>query len=150
MHVMMLASKTLMPRLGGCLFLVRLLVFPLAQPGPWLWPQHTFTCFLTPPFVQDATTPGFTFPELDPSGPYGIDSLQKKQNFAIGISGGGLRAVTLGLGFVSGLWRSKLLQKARYIGGASGEEAAQGCRQGCCKAPPCSMVRPRPHAMHRQ
>lgn len=32
MHVMMLASKTLMPRLGGCLFLVRLLVFPLSQP----------------------------------------------------------------------------------------------------------------------
>ncbi|GAX84700.1 hypothetical protein CEUSTIGMA_g12122.t1 [Chlamydomonas eustigma] len=67
----------------------------------------------------DATEPGFIFPELS-DGPFGIPALQKKANIGIGVSGGGLRAVFLGLGYLRGMHMLGLLNKARYLGGASG------------------------------
>jgi hypothetical protein len=67
----------------------------------------------------DATEPGFVFPELS-DGPFGIPALQRKANIGIGVSGGGLRAVFLGLGYLRGMHMLGHLNKARYLGGASG------------------------------
>ena len=46
----------------------------------------------------DSSDPRFVFPELS-QGEYGIPALQQKANFGIGVSGGGLRALCLGLGW---------------------------------------------------
>lgn len=75
---------------------------------------------MTPcPWSGDATQPGFVFPELS-DGEFGIPNLQAKGSFGIGVSGGGLRATSLAIGWLRGMQRLGLLRKARYLGSASG------------------------------
>jgi hypothetical protein len=67
-------------------------------------------------------------------GPFGIPALQAKANFGIGVSGGGLRAAFLDLGWLRGMHMLGLLNKARYLGGASGEidrQSAERRGRGC-------------------
>ena len=54
------------------------------------------------------------------SGPFGIPALQRKASFGIGVSGGGLRAAFLALGWLRGMHMLGHLAKARYLGSASG------------------------------
>ncbi|WIA35178.1 hypothetical protein OEZ86_003644 [Tetradesmus obliquus] len=46
--------------------------------------------------------------------------LQRKPNLGICVSGGGMRATTLALGWVRALWQMGVLQQARYIASNSG------------------------------
>jgi len=70
----------------------------------------------------NATSPGFLYPEQDPSpeNEFFIPSLLDKPNFGVCMSGGGLRAAILMLGYGRVLWREGLWQKMRYAGGSSG------------------------------
>eukprot|EP00195_Chlamydomonas_chlamydogama_P014059 CAMPEP_0202914100 /NCGR_PEP_ID=MMETSP1392-20130828/62226_1 /ASSEMBLY_ACC=CAM_ASM_000868 /TAXON_ID=225041 /ORGANISM="Chlamydomonas chlamydogama, Strain SAG 11-48b" /LENGTH=84 /DNA_ID=CAMNT_0049605621 /DNA_START=154 /DNA_END=405 /DNA_ORIENTATION=+ len=62
-------------------------------------PDKVFNATIWPGY---ALTPGWQFPELS-SGDYGIPALQAKPNFGVGVSGGGLRATALALGWLRGL-----------------------------------------------
>ena len=49
-----------------------------------------------------------------------MPGLQNKANFAIALSGGGMRAATFGLGVLRGLNMNGQLMKARYLTSNSG------------------------------
>jgi len=70
-----------------------------------------------------ALNPGWQFPELG-DGDYSIPALKAKPNFGIGVSGGGLRATSLALGWLRGMNMLGYLKKARYLGSASGGSLA--------------------------
>lgn len=76
--------------------------------------QHediTVTCWTSPSY----------FPELSPGGgDFAVPSLADKEDLGICMSGGGLRAATLSLGFLRALHNLGILKKARYIAGTSG------------------------------
>ena len=64
---------------------------------------------------------GFVFPELRPAeAEGGVLELQAKPNFAVCISGGGVRATTCALGWIRILHRENLLKDARYLCSISG------------------------------
>ena len=59
---------------------------------------------------------GFVFPELrKDEAEGGIPGLQGKPNFAVCISGGGMRATTLATGWVRTLFDEQILKDARYL-----------------------------------
>jgi hypothetical protein len=68
----------------------------------------------------NATSPDFLYPEQDPKGEHYLPILADKPSFGVAMSGGGLRAAILMLGYGRVLWREGLLQKARYVGSSSG------------------------------
>ena len=64
---------------------------------------------------------GFVFPELrKDEAEGGIPGLQGKPNFAVCISGGGMRATTLATGWVRTLVQEQILKDARYLTSNSG------------------------------
>lgn len=63
-------------------------------------------------------SPGFIFPELR-GDEDGVASLLAKQDFAIGLSGGGMRACCQVLGWVRALHHLGILQQARYVSACS-------------------------------
>jgi len=66
-------------------------------------------------------TTGFVFPELrDSDEEGGFKPLKVKENFGICLSGGGMRATTLALGWVRILHKQRILQQARYMSSNSG------------------------------
>lgn len=77
----------------------------LAQLQQHLGALH-FTCatnlllLSTCPTLPTPTAPWFTYPEATPSSAYYLETLAKRPNFGIALSGGGYRAVTTGLGYI--------------------------------------------------
>mmetsp|Transcript_10574 Transcript_10574/g.24057 ORF Transcript_10574/g.24057 Transcript_10574/m.24057 type:complete len:575 (+) Transcript_10574:98-1822(+) len=63
--------------------------------------------------------PGFVFPELRNDSD-GVKSVKDKPDFAICVSGGGMRATTCALGWLRALFHFGFLQKARYLCSNSG------------------------------
>jgi hypothetical protein len=68
----------------------------------------------------NATSSSFLYPEQNPQNDHFLPRLLKKPNFGVCMSGGGLRAAILMLGYGRVLWSQGLLQKARYAGSSSG------------------------------
>jgi hypothetical protein len=66
-----------------------------------------------------ANQQGFVYPELRP-GNLGSTELLSKCNVGVAISGGGLRAASLGIGWLRGLYELGLLQDIRYLSTVSG------------------------------
>lgn len=62
---------------------------------------------------------GFVFPELRRDGT-GVPAVLQKDDFAICVSGGGMRATTCALGWVRALYALGILQRARYLCSNSG------------------------------
>jgi hypothetical protein len=60
----------------------------------------------------------FQYPEVASTGNHSIPALQQRPNVGIAISGGGLRAATLGLGYLRALHQLNIT--ARYLSGNSG------------------------------
>uniref|UniRef100_A0A383VT98 Uncharacterized protein n=1 Tax=Tetradesmus obliquus TaxID=3088 RepID=A0A383VT98_TETOB len=70
-------------------------------------------------WTNSSSSPPFVYPELS-DGEFGMPLLQRKPNLGICVSGGGMRATTLALGWVRALWQMGVLQQARYIASNSG------------------------------
>ena len=51
----------------------------------------------------NVTASSFVYPEVDPSGAYGIESLRRRPSLGIAFSGGGLRAAPLAYGWLRAL-----------------------------------------------
>ncbi|KAG2442832.1 hypothetical protein HXX76_002911 [Chlamydomonas incerta] len=64
--------------------------------------------------------PGVVYPELSPSGDWGIPDLQARPNLGVALSGGGYRAATLAVGWVRALHALGLMPHARYVASNSG------------------------------
>ncbi|PNW85074.1 hypothetical protein CHLRE_03g170600v5 [Chlamydomonas reinhardtii] len=64
--------------------------------------------------------PGFVYPELSPSGDWGIPDLQARPNLGVALSGGGYRAATLAVGWVRALYALGLMPHVRYVASNSG------------------------------
>ena len=62
--------------------------------------------------------PSFTYPEM--SGSYSVEELRDKLDLGIAMSGGGMRAVCLSLGWTRTLHNLGILNKARYMSSISG------------------------------
>ncbi|KAF8060477.1 OHP1 [Scenedesmus sp. PABB004] len=67
----------------------------------------------------NASAPGFVWPELSDT-EFGMPALLRRPNLGIALSGGGMRATTLALGWVRALWQMGVLQRARYLASNSG------------------------------
>lgn len=77
----------------------------------------------------------FRFPEASSGSNYSMPSVTSRPRFGIAISGGGMRAATLGLGYLRGLQQVHVLTNALLLAAAQAMTVpvspADGCHRWC-------------------